>query len=196
MLPSGRPRSLMGVPAERGGTTQFSGSSSWPRIRPGHQDPLRRRTQTSAPTSASAPVTPAGNSSSPPTLPIPAPLPLSPPHHHHLPLRLRNFFYQAKTTFLSKNAKREADERGKGAEAALSERGRRRVMQLRFSVEAGGLRAMEKWKGEEAEGEVWGLAVWRGERGGSVLLSVCWAISSLGPLLTCKPISVILASCA
>jgi len=42
-----------------------------PRIRPGHQDPLRRRTQTSAPTSASGPVTPPGHSSSSPAqLPI------------------------------------------------------------------------------------------------------------------------------
>jgi hypothetical protein len=69
MLPSERPRSLIGVPAERGGMTVFSGSSSMPRIRPGHQDPLRRRTQTSAPTSASGPVTPPGHSS-PAQLPI------------------------------------------------------------------------------------------------------------------------------
>jgi hypothetical protein len=69
MLPSGRPRSLIGVPAERGGMTMFSGSSPMPRIRPGHQDPLRRRTQTSAPTSASGPVTPPGHSS-PAQLPI------------------------------------------------------------------------------------------------------------------------------
>uniref|UniRef100_A0A0A9F2B7 Uncharacterized protein n=1 Tax=Arundo donax TaxID=35708 RepID=A0A0A9F2B7_ARUDO len=81
MLPSWRPRSLMGVPAERGGMTQFSGSSSMPRIRPGHQDPLRRRTHTSAPTSASAPVTPPGQSSSPAQLPIILPIcaPISPP---------------------------------------------------------------------------------------------------------------------
>jgi hypothetical protein len=48
------------------------------------------------------------------------------------------------TTFLSKNARRKADKTGKGAEAALSERERRRVMQLRFPVEAEGLRAVEK----------------------------------------------------
>ena len=79
----------MGVPAERGGMTMFSGSSSMPRIRPGHQDPFRRRTQTSAPTSASAPVTPPGHSSSPAQLPIALCLcsPLS-THHHRLPLQL------------------------------------------------------------------------------------------------------------
>src|SRR5438128_2600747 len=44
--------------------------SSTLRIRPGHQDPLRRRTHTSAPTSASAPVTPPELSSSPAQLPI------------------------------------------------------------------------------------------------------------------------------
>jgi hypothetical protein len=56
-----------------------------------------------------------------------------------------------KSTFLSKNARKEADETDKGAAAALSERERRGVMQLWFSVEAGGLRAMGR-KGRRRRG--------------------------------------------
>jgi len=75
---------------------------------------------------------------------MPIPPPPSPVDHHHLPLRLRPKLIKPRTTFLSKNARREVDETGKGAEAARSEREGRRVMLLPFPVESGGLRAMEK----------------------------------------------------
>lgn len=52
MLASSRPRSFTGVP-DFGETKQLSDSSSRPIIRPGHHDPLRRRTQTKPPTDAS-----------------------------------------------------------------------------------------------------------------------------------------------
>ena len=51
-LASSLPRSLTGVP-DLGDTKQLSDNSSTPIIRPGHQDPFRRRTQTNPPTVAS-----------------------------------------------------------------------------------------------------------------------------------------------
>lgn len=55
MLASLRPRSFTGVP-DLGETRQLSGSSSWPIIRPGHQEPFRRLTQTNPPTLPSMPL--------------------------------------------------------------------------------------------------------------------------------------------
>ena len=51
-LASSRPSSLTGVP-DLGETKQLSDNSSRPIIRPGHQDPLRRRTHTKPPTDVS-----------------------------------------------------------------------------------------------------------------------------------------------
>ena len=154
----------MGVPAERGGMTMFSGSSSMPRIRPGHQDPFRRRTQTSAPTSASAPVTPPGHSSSPAQLPIALCLcsPLS-TCHHRLPLQLLPRTDQSQGDSFSCPRNQEGP-RVKNPETTrwISQRepGRRRRRGNGSSEEVGlGRAGGEKWKerrgrslGKEEEG--------------------------------------------
>lgn len=54
-LASSLPRSFTGVP-DLGVGTQPSGSSSGPRILPGHHDPFLRRTQTKDPAEASMPL--------------------------------------------------------------------------------------------------------------------------------------------
>jgi hypothetical protein len=74
-LASSRPRSLTGVP-DLGDMICDGGSSSGPRILPGHQDPFLRRTHTMVP----GEVSPTPQQPPSPSAPPSTELPTIPPH--------------------------------------------------------------------------------------------------------------------